>query len=261
MPQDIPIEASETLAFTPDSLKELAAPPVFTLRAATWREKRSVRKITDREGIEFHGTSALRAQARVGLEKQWGSDKFAEFMPRIEAWWDANDALEQERKADPEAVLEFDAEEAVAVSALLDKIEKMHRPLASMIADNSDYLEMRYPVLVTVTVTGWTGLKTKVQKEEGYLTLACAMALVEELDAVAREAGLQIPQVPFLQLGSACHDRLYLSDEERKNSASPSPSETPPEVSTTALTVPGPSPESTAPTASRKSSPKTPPKG
>lgn len=256
MPQDIPLEASETLAFIPPSLREMPGAPTFTLRACTWREKRAARKLTESEGIEFHSTGALRAEARAGLKKLW-AERADEFLPRVEAWWDANDAFDKEREGNPEALFEFDDDEAEAIRTLLDRLEKMHRPLATMIADNSDYIEMRYPVLVAIAVTSWTGLSTVREIEGGYLSLGCVMALLEELHALARANGVTIGQVPFLELGSACHDRMYLSEAEAKNSAAPSPSETPPEVSTTTGADPGPSPESTARTASLKSSPKT----
>lgn len=256
-PQNIPIEASEVLVFTPPSLADLPDPPRLRLRAATWREKRAVRKLTDDEGIQFHATTALRDGARVGLKEKWGEESYEVHIARVEAWWDANDALETARLSDPDAALEFDADEARAVAELLDLLEKAHRPLARMISDNSDFFEMRYPLLVAVTVIDWTGLDVPRRMEGGYLDLGCAMALFEALHGAARAAGLPVPHLPFLELGSACHDRLYLSEHVAKNSASLLPSGTLPEVSSNSA-APGSSPESTAPTASRKRSNKTP---
>ena len=40
MPQEIPVEASETLVFTPPALENMDPQPTFVLRAMTGRDKR-----------------------------------------------------------------------------------------------------------------------------------------------------------------------------------------------------------------------------
>jgi len=100
VPQDIPLEGSEKLAFTPPSLAEKlgADAPVFTLRTWTHREKREENKMRIREGLRVWGQEAIRNEIRAGLKANWTPDQAEKHLPLIDAYWEAQDQFELQRK-------------------------------------------------------------------------------------------------------------------------------------------------------------------
>lgn len=257
MPQDIPLEASETLAFTPPSLASIEGAPSFTLRAPTTRDKRYHRRLHVEEGLQHHGADAIRTEVLAGLKALWSPDAYAEHAPVIEAYWDATDAFVTEKAKDPDLQWSYDAEIEAAVQDLTQRVAQAHKPLRRMMADNADFGEMSFPLMVAVVVKNWTGLEFKPVREGGYLTLDSASSLAEALAAIEKANGLD-EGAAWVELAVACTNRMYLDPDTAKNSDSPAPSPTPQVSSTTASADPGSSPESSAPTASRKSSRKTP---
>lgn len=257
MPQDIPLEASETLAFTPPSLAEIDGAPTFTLRAPTTRDKRHHRRLHVEEGLAHHGSDAIRAEVLAGLKLLWSPDAYAEHAPLIEAYWDATDQFVTEKAKDPDLEWIYDAEIEAAVQDLTQRVAQAHKPLRRMMADNADFGEMSFPLMVAVVVKGWTGLDAKPVREGGYLTLDSAAGIAEALAKVEKANGLD-EGAAWVELAVACTNRMYLLPDTAKNSESPLPSETPPESSTTASADPGSSPESTSASANPKPSRKTP---
>jgi hypothetical protein len=232
VPQDIPIEASNPLAFIPDCLKETDSPPAFTLRAATWREKEFRMRLHREAGIITHSTEAIRAETLNGLRALWTEDQFAEYSTFITSLWEAQDQFPARLAEDPDLEWDFDPEIEKAVDELATKIEREWPPLARMAADIDQYQRLAPVFYAAVIVKDWSGLPTKRLLDRGYLSIDCAMALCEDMIRKDREAGVA-PGMSWAQLYSACVDRMYLSEDEAKNSASPSPSETNPEPSNT----------------------------
>ena len=68
MPQDIPMEGSDMLPFTPPCLKNMEKPPTFRLRAITRRDERFYRKMFIEEGVKVHNAEAVRKEVLVGLQ-------------------------------------------------------------------------------------------------------------------------------------------------------------------------------------------------
>lgn len=231
MPQDIPVERSEVLPFTPDSLKSIEGAPVFVLRASTSREKRYHRRLLLENGIRFHDNDAMRRETETGLKALWGDEQFEEFFPFVKSVWEARDDFELQRKDNPELKWEFDADTEAKVDEVIRKVTQQWGPLCVMIADNAEYAEMSFPILCAVTIKSFTGLDVKSRIDRGYLTLATVEAIQEALSEFEREHGLVEGQA-WMELSIKCSQRMYLSKEEAGNSASQSPSVTAPAPST-----------------------------
>lgn len=223
MAQDIPLEGSEKLAFTPTCLADFGErPPVFTLRTWTTREKREERKLQVRLGMRVWGKDAMRAEIRNGLKNLWTPDQAEAHLPLIDAYWEAQDNFDLQSADDPELVWEYDQDLENKIIEVLDRIGKVWPPLLEMQADNADFGAMISLVWLAIGVESWTGLNTPVERAGGYLTIDCVERMVAELDRMGTKAKGQ----PVVELVSAVVKRKRLEDDDAGNSASPSPSET-----------------------------------
>lgn len=232
MPQDIPLEASEVLAFTPASLAQIEDAPVFRLRASSSRDKRFHRRLLVENGIRFHDREAIRAEVLNGLKALWDTDAFEEHSPVIKALWEARDDFEQQsadaiKNGEPAIEWSYDVDLENAVDDLVRKVTQEWNPLLRMIADNADYGSLAAPLLVAVNVKGFSNLNVKASLDRGYLTLDVAEKIEEALSALERKHGL-IEGTAWAELTVACSQRMYLTAEEAGNSASQSPSPTAP---------------------------------
>lgn len=254
MPQDIPLEASETLAFTPASLAGIEDPPVFRLRAVSGRDRRFMRRIVTERGASLHSTEAIREEVVRGLERLWTPEQFAAFVPRLRDCWAAGDEFalqardikagfdEQRMTIAPgddapaaARMAEIDAEEAKALTfehpdkgacdALVREVQKNHLPLGKMLADNVDYRELSAAAAFAVAIKGWDSLDVARELDRGYLTLECVEAIAEALADLEADNSLPEGQARG-ELLVACTRRVFLDREEAKNSASPSRSRT-----------------------------------
>lgn len=234
MPQDIPIEASETLAFTPASLKGLGDDaPVFTLRSPTPRDKRYIRRLYLREGVRRHSQDDIRREVLAGLNALWDAEVAQRNGEMLQAYWSAQDDFALIKQDDPEAAFDYDKDLAAACRELPGKVSEFWPKLGEMLADNADFAELDDPIHVSVTVKGWTGLEHKPAIDEGYITLPCAEGLAAGLIAFEKRHELPLG-LAWTELVLACWARVNLDEEEAKNFVSPSPSEmTPPASSQT----------------------------
>lgn len=235
MPQDIPIEASETLAFTPASLAEIPGAPKFTLRTPTHRDKRFHRRLVTEEGVSGHGPDAIRAEVLNGLKLLWSPEAFDEHSPIIRAYWDARDDHELQLKDDSKLLWSYDADVEEGVRDLTRKVAEAHAPLRRMLADNDDFQTMVAPLLVAVVVKSWSGLAAAAQIDRGYLTVDCVENMAEALlayEKANRAAYKLAPGTAWLELFVGCSRRMRLDEDEGNDSASPSPCETTPLAST-----------------------------
>ncbi len=223
MPQDVPLEASKTLAFTPECLKPLPVPPVFYLRPATWREKEQRFFLHRAAGAVSHGEEALRAETLNGLRSLWTEEQAEQFMPMVEQLWEAQDQFELQRQDDPDLKWEFDPEVEQAVLELIDKLERTWPPLGRMAADVDRYSRMQSVIYFAVMVESWTGIDVKRELDGGYLTIDCAYALRDKLAELDFEAGAT-RGTSAIELHVKCLSRMFLDKETEKNSESPSPS-------------------------------------
>lgn len=225
MPQDIPLEASDVLVFTPASLENIEGAPSFTLRACTQRDKRFHRRVMLECGLRYHDMDAIRAEMLKGLRAMWTPEAYEQHAPVVKELWEARDQFELQRKDEPELEWSYDPEIEAAVASLLEKVAQEWGPLCTMIADNADYSELTFPILNAVVVKEFTGLETPRDLDRGYLTVTTLERVAEELAAIEKRNGLPTG-VAWLDLSIACSKRMRLDQDEEKNSESPSPSQT-----------------------------------
>lgn len=230
MPQDVPLEAGKTLAFTPDALKSLDNPPVFNLRAATWREKEHRFFLHRVVGAVSHGEEAVRAETLNGLRALWTEEQAEQFVPWVEQLWDAQDQFELQSLDDPDLKWEFDPDIERAVGELVDRLERTWPPLARMAADYQKYARFEPIVYFAIMVKSWQDIDVKRELDEGYLSIDCAYALFEKLIELDVQIGAT-PGTSATQLRRKCAERMFLDKETEGNSESPSPSETTPPAS------------------------------
>lgn len=243
MPQDIPLEASETLVFTPPSIAKVEGAPKFTLRAATTREKRFRRRLLSIEGVAFHSEEALRAEILNALETSlWGAEKFATHSQPLKDYWSALDDFRLQQKDEPALEWSYDPEIEKAVVKLLRDVEQVWRPLGEMKADNIDFNEIFAAATVAVIVEGWTGIDLKAETDRNYLTVDCVDKLAQGLSRFAQkhadpeDSNGIAGRLAWMELVNACSSRMALDEDEEKNFESPSPSETIPAASTETMT-------------------------
>ncbi|WP_333840477.1 hypothetical protein [Novosphingobium sp.] len=229
MPQDIPLEASETLAFTPPSLAQIDGAPSFTLRAATTREKRFRRRLMSEEGVIYHSEADVRDELLRALRTRlWGEEKFATHSGALTAYWEALDDFRLQRKEAPELEWSYDEDAERAILSLIRDVEQSWPQIGRMKADNIDFNEIYLGATVAVVVTDWTGIDVRQATNRSYLTIDCVDMVGSALQRFAIKHGIE-GNLPFLELANACARRMALDEDEEKNSESPSPSEmTPP---------------------------------
>lgn len=234
MPQDVPVEASETLAFTPPCLVEIPAAPTFMLRTPTPRDKRMQRRLFIEEGVRSHSAQSVRAEVIEGLRQLWSPDDFAKHEPIIKAYWEAQEDFSAQKKAlaknspaEADALVwAYDQDIERAVIKLTQRVGQAHQPLRKMLADNVDFGDMQPVIMAAIMVKSWVGMVAKPKLDSGYLTIDCALALRDELEKFDDIAG--VPDgTAWTELFVHCAKRMYLDEEESGNFGSPSPSATP----------------------------------
>lgn len=244
MPQDIPLEASEWLAFTPPSIAKIEGAPVFRLRAATQREKRFRRRLLSEEGVAYHPEEAMRAEILHALKSSlWGEEKFASHSQPLIDYWAALDEFRQQQKDTPDLEWSYDEDIEQAVLTLMRDVEQAWKPLGRMKADNIDFNEIFLAATVAVVVESWTGLKAPKSSDRGYLTIDCVDVMGQRLSAFAQQHADPADKegiagrLAWMELVNACSSRMALDGEEEKNSASRSQSGTTQPVSTATDTL------------------------
>ena len=242
MPQSVPVEASETLAFKPASLEDRPDCPVFQLRAPGSRDRRFQRRLMAEEQIQQHSQDAIRAEIRNGLKTNWDEASYRQHMPRVEAYWNAWDEFVLQRKDEPDLEWSYDEPEERAIEELERRVADSWPPLRRLMADNDNFRSMLPIVQAAVVVLDWSGLDVACERDRGYLTLDCAEALLNGLGKYAeRRCGsgaddkqkTAAARTALLELFVACTGRFNLDEDTVGNSESPSPSQMPPQSSST----------------------------
>ncbi|KPL67409.1 hypothetical protein SZ64_04390 [Erythrobacter sp. SG61-1L] len=242
MPQDaqniVPVEASETLAFTPSRFAELHdkgkldTKPEFILRACTERDKRFRENLIVEVGAMRHSLQEVRAETLRGLEVLWGSEQFEQNRGKLEAYWQAREDFDLQKKDDPKLVWSYDPVIEAAVTDLNRDLTKEWRPLGKMIARNAYASQMAFETMVAVTVKTFSGLDIEPVIDRRYLDIDSIGQIETALTKLEEKHGLK-PGLSWAELLGKCATRMFLDEEEAKNCASPSPSESPQQNSKT----------------------------
>lgn len=218
MPQDIPLERSDTLPFTPQSLIDNDNPPVFALRACTTREKFFHQRLLDERGIVFHSDEDLRREMLIGVRELCDEDDADRLIAALQDYWTAIDDYAAQSRDNPDLVWEYDPAIESTLKRLDVEMGQQWPPLAKMRADIRQLNVVTELAYVAVTVKSFSGIDVKRRTDRSYLTIDCAYDLRNALDRLDRNA--------WRELALACLARMYLDEETAKNFVSPSPSET-----------------------------------
>lgn len=214
----IAVEASELDTFTPDSLANLAAPPVFTLRPATDRDWRKYQKLLRTEGLVYHDDEEIRAAVLDALQRRWSPDVFEKEAARLRSFWTLLD-----QKGEPEE------EEQQQVGELIQRIFRDDERLGAIEADNAEFVEESLRIAVSMFVMGWSNVEIAYSRENGLVPSGTLTRLARWLADTERKAvedkvkGVIRPGVAWLQLCNRCQSQLRLTQDEEKNSSSPPP--------------------------------------
>lgn len=234
----VPTEAGEG-GFVPPSLANTKNPPSFTLRDGTRRDKDRFRTLLIEEGLRNYGVKDYRDEILNGLRANWSEADFDQSVPRLRQFWDAMDAWEKATEGDdkPEPFA-YDKAERAAIDQLCADIASVWRPLRAMAAANLDYERNSPDILLTLLLCDWKGVDVPFAREKGIVPL-------DTLDAIATALERAEKDVDGLRLGTAMWElraeaakRMYLSEDEEKNSSSPAPSSQTPPPSTESGEVP-----------------------
>jgi hypothetical protein len=223
----VPHTKAETEIYKPPTLANLADPPTFKFRPATFRDKRAFSRATMVEDLKVHSTDALRQALRSELSRLWSPEERDAQLARLEAYWAASD---QNRDAGPDNQVIIDPEEAIAYSDLMAAVLGASQLLRSMMADNSDFYAFAPKVALGQFLVGWTGLETPFRREGGVVSIETLTDVEEELSRIEVKAkadnieGIGQIGTAFDLLAAHALTLLGLTGAEESKSASPSPS-------------------------------------
>jgi hypothetical protein len=214
----IAVEAGELEQFVPESLRNLAAPPVFTLRPASGRDWRRYQKLLRSEGLAYHDQAEFRRAALEALKSLWSPEVYETEAARLQSYWEL---LEQGGEPDPDT--------NAAVTDLIERLSRADKKLSRLAADNGEFLEESMRIAASMFVVGWTGLDAPYSREEGMVPLETLDVVEQKLFDAEKKAmedkvvGVAVTGVAWLQLCNACQSRLRVTQDEEKNSSSPPP--------------------------------------
>ena len=224
----VPYEASETKRFTPASLANLESPPVFRLRAVSRRERRRYDRLMIEEGLRRHDKEAMRDELLRGMRALSSDDEFELWEAHLRLHWEARDEWEDEHKGKPlDEIPDFappgPSEDDIAT--VTRGIHENWPPLRKMAADNVIFNREAPALLLSVVVSGWSGIDTPFVSREGCIDLDTIDKLDADLSKLEAQHGLDQGKA-FVELYVAATDRMFLSKDAEKNSSSPPPSPT-----------------------------------
>ncbi|MXP24811.1 hypothetical protein GRI39_01960 [Altererythrobacter indicus] len=233
MPQDIPLEASETLAFTPSKLRDKMGEnaPHFILRTITSREKRFRRRLVTEAGCIFHTQDAIRNELVNGLKAQWSPDEVDAAEERLRTYWQALDDFTTQAMSDDDVEWSYDSDIEAAVHKLERDVSQNWPPLSRMRADNLEHGEISALSQMAVTLKSWGNMKATPDIDRGFLTLDCVDTIQEELTRIDFKQGIK-PGTSLGEVLAECARQWMLDESTAKNSASPSRSDITPDFST-----------------------------
>jgi hypothetical protein len=229
VPQDIPVEVSEVLAFTPSEYENAEPRPVFVLRAASPRDRRHHTRLYRENGLVMYGKDAVRAEMLNGLKAEWTAEQFAMHEPVLRQFWDAQDDYALQVRDDPDLVWSYDEEIERAVADLMERVEDAWPPLRRMAARNIECAELIVPVMLAAVVKNWSGFDHRRVLDRGYIEFECAIELAQKIEQ-------RLGRTALSELFVACSKRMRIDEETAGNSASGSPSGTTPLPSTATKT-------------------------
>lgn len=236
--QRVPLHAGEKKVFTPAIFSEMQAPPSFTLKTPTRRDREEMQYALHEAGLRRHSDEDIREAMVDELCRLWNCDQQNEEVVRLKAFWRAVDDYNDEAEAyrleveaakeaeeePPAALAPFSHPDQQQVDELVARLGRSSAMLRRMGTENVRF-EKEWPrYAVAHCVIDWTGLEAKPLFEAGILKMDSVLDLQDELAAKFETDG----EIAFVELVSASITRFYLNKATEKNSSSgPASSRTP----------------------------------
>lgn len=230
----VPVEAGETLAFTPHALdQKLEKPPIFRLRAVTYRERRHFDSLMRTNRVRQYGVEDIRKEILNAVQNVCSPESAAEIEPRLKEFWEAVDQHSDEQDELPaDERTAFEHPDIAAIEKLSEQLADAWPPLAQMNDKNVDWFNMMPLIAVATAVTGWDNFACQFSKEFGFLTIESADDVRNALYDLDKANGIT-GGLSWSELYSTALGRIFLPKEQEKNSQSPSPSSKTPRSSKT----------------------------
>ncbi len=214
----VPVERSEILDFTPESLKNIGDAPVFRLRPATERDMRTYRRLIAEEGLNYSSDEDLHAAIVKAIGELWSAEDAAPMATRYES-------IIVARNQD----IEISDEDRDWASELVETVLRNRKSLRVMAADRTEFQSDAPKVALALYLSGWKRFDMPFKLDGGFVpidTIYAVEKLLGEIEATAiadkvEEAGPV--GMAFLQLCGEAFRLLRLTEDEEKNSPAPSP--------------------------------------
>jgi hypothetical protein len=214
----------EVEAFTPASLTNLVPVPVFRFRPQTPRDKRRYTHMLTAEGLRLFPEEIVQAEAIRAMKVLWEGDdaQLANNIARLKSYW------ETVKQSVTDSSVMIDEAEADAVSEALLKISDAWPQLRRMTADNTRFHEDAPKMALAMYLCGWSKFDVPFKLEDGVVPIETMDALEKQLERIQVQAIADkvegVDGTAFQELALKALGLMHLTEDEEKNSESPSPS-------------------------------------
>lgn len=219
---DVPISSTEISDYWPPSLGNLEPRPVFRFRPPSPRLKRRYTHALVSEGLRYHSTDAIQAEALRAMRGLWTGDEdlLRSNEARLATFW------ETVRQAQKDPSIAVDLAEAEAIGEALMRLTDNWPRLRQMNADNQLFNTDAPKIALGRFLAGWSGLETVFKLEDGTVPLETLDQLEAEIDAIEKKAQADkvegVLGIAFTQLELHALGLMDMGPDTEKNSQSPS---------------------------------------
>lgn len=208
--------ASSSERYTPASLANLKAPPVFLLKSCGRRDRERFSRDLIVEGARFHDKHAMRRELMKALRHLWNESDFEAQFPRVQALWDAIDEHEVASAGGNDPVeFTYAPAERQRIQELIDRATQAWPPLREIEADNVAYANLFPRLALSRVLTGWENFGLHFKLEWGVVSLhrvdqiETALGRIEDEARAAQVGGVKQTGTAFLELSAAVSNRLF----------------------------------------------------
>lgn len=231
---DVPVSTSEITPWSPSSLGNLEPRPSFRFRPPSPASKRRYNHALVSEGLRYHSTEAIQAEALRAMRALWTGDEdlLRANEARLNTFW------ETVRQAQKDPTVSIDRDEAEAIGEALRRLTDNWPRLRLMNADNQLFNTDAPKIALGRFLAGWSGLETVFKLEDGSVpleTLDQLEAEIGRIEAKAAEDKVEgVIGIAFTELELHALGLMDLTPDTEKNSQSPSSQSETPDGSTAA---------------------------
>jgi hypothetical protein len=214
----IPVSRDQLQRYTPPTLANAPAPPVFILRPSTWTLRRRWQEICSENNLAFPSQEMLNQAMRDSLALLWSPEDAERQMPRLE-----------------QAFLDIKAEQLVGQDlvdflALEEAVMASSEPYRRLATQRSSFIRYSPYAALSLLLAGWENLDTPFVRQAGEVPFDAIEQIERELFAMDSDLqakkvpGADAPGLSWLNLSNQAVLALDLTGAQRKNSSPESPS-------------------------------------